>query len=100
MFVKKYKALEQKACNVISKMSNGNCFKIKSNYSDNASFLANGIPAICITMLPFDELQKYLFLKKIPNTWKMLHTMEDNINNLTINSNIICFQLLTEILNV
>ena len=100
VFVKKYKALEQKACNAISKITNGNCFKIKSNYSDNASFLANGIPAICITMLPFDELQKYLFLKKIPNTWKMLHSGEDNINNLTINSNIKCFQLLTEILNV
>lgn len=100
LFGKKYRALEQKACNAISKITNGNCFKIKSNYSDNASFLANGIPAICITMLPFDELQKYLFLKKIPNTWKMLHSGEDNINNLTINSNIKCFQLLTEILNI
>jgi len=99
-FGKKYNALEQKACVAISKISNGNCFKIKSNYSDNASFLANGIPAICITMLPFDELQKYIFLKKIPDTWKILHSKEDSINNLTFNSYIKCFQLLTEILKV
>jgi len=83
LFVKKYRALEQKACNAISKITNGNCFKIKSNYSDNASFLANGIPAVCITMLPFDELQKYMSFNEIPYTWKILHTKDDNYLNIT-----------------
>lgn len=100
IFKRRLMALEQKACTIISKITKEKCYKINSNYSDNASFLVNGIPAVCITMLPFNELQKYLLLKKIPDTWKMLHTEKDNVSNLTTNSFPKCFQLLTEILNV
>ena len=96
-FKNKYFSLEHKACAVISKITNGNCFKIKSNYSDNASFLANGIPALCITMLPFEELQKYMVFNETPRTWQILHTKDDNFGCITQKSVEVMFILLDEI---
>lgn len=92
--------LEQKASSLISKITKEKCYKINSNYSDNASFLVNGIPAVCITMLPYSELCEYLNLNKIPLTWKLLHSKSDNFDNISINSSQIFFKLLTDILNI
>ena len=102
-FIKKYTELEQRAEKIVSNASNGNWFKLPTSYSDNAGFLVNGIPAVAITLLPSDEIESFyrsLYSVKadlqnqetlktgkmsisIPSTWKMLHTPEDNFNNLT-----------------
>lgn len=84
-------------------------------YSDNAGFIACGIPAVALTMLPEDDADKYLFnLMKnkklesfvtnheavsekdgIPETWKMFHTQADNAENLTP----VSFELTAKILD-
>ena len=51
------------------------------NYSDNASFIAQGIPAVAITILPSNEVSDVL-KNQTPKTWKNLHTKNDNIDNL------------------
>ena len=99
-FIKKYEALENKAVRIL-KSAGGKWFKRPAGFSDNAGFLANGIPAVAITMLPSSEIELYnrkLMETKnsnfdiirnseelqpfIPETWKMFHTLEDNIENL------------------
>ena len=66
VFKRRLNNLEQKVSGLISNITKEKCYKINSNYSDNASFLANGIPAVCITMLPNVELYEYVNLNKIP----------------------------------
>ena len=100
VFKRRLNNLEQKVSGIISNITKEKCYKINSNYSDNASFLANGIPAVCITMLPYMELYEYVNLNKIPLTWKLLHSPYDNFDNISINSSHIFFKLLTEILNI
>ncbi|MCR5605895.1 MAG: M28 family peptidase [Treponema sp.] len=81
-------------------------YSLPMPYSDNAGFLACGIPAVVITMLPAIEVEQYaksLMMSKdlekailnpadknsvyykpyLPVTWKMFHTPNDNIENLT-----------------
>lgn len=76
------------------------------SYSDNAGFLACGLPSVAVTMLPETEANEYLsklqknpelarlvmnhdakdqmVLKSmLPMTWKLLHTEQDNIYSLT-----------------
>lgn len=81
-------------------------------YSDNAGFIANGIPAVCVTMLPFEEAASYaaslmqnaaleqyvtnkkcppgipedFFYNSLPYTWRLFHTAEDSVQNLTFQS--------------
>ena len=82
-FIKQYSGLEQRAETIIKNASQ-NWFKLPTSYSDNAGFIANGIPAVAITMLPADEAEAYCrSLTNIPPTWKMLHTQNDNLQNLT-----------------
>lgn len=100
IFKRRLNNLEQKISGIISNITKEKCYKINSNYSDNASFLANGIPAVCITMLPYMELYEYVNSNKIPLTWKLLHSPYDNFDNISINSSHIFFKLLTEILNI
>ncbi|MDR3311515.1 MAG: Zn-dependent exopeptidase M28 [Spirochaetaceae bacterium] len=71
-------------------------------YSDNAGFLACGIPAVAITLLPAPEVSAYLgelrrdkkletdmlnhdmkAQERLPETWRLLHTPEDNAGSLT-----------------
>ena len=107
-FIKKYSELEQRAESIIRNTSNA-WLKLPTSYSDNAGFLANGIPAVAITMLPADEAEAYcrslLALKssvaqqgasklELPPTWKMLHTQDDNINNLTPDAFLIMQEIL------
>lgn len=81
-FLSRLKALENKAEKIIRKASGGLWFKLKSNYSDNASFLVNGIPAVAVTMLPSEEIEDYIKSGKTPLTWKLFHTPEDNFTSL------------------
>lgn len=103
-FKRKYILLESKAENLLRKVTKNAYMKLPASYSDNAGFIANGIPAIAITMLPYDEALLYknsLFNNthsseiNLPLTWKMFHTQEDNLMNLTPES----FELTSQILD-
>ena len=80
-FIKKLTALENKAQRIIRTAGNGKWFCLPCNYSDNASFIAQGIPAVAITVLPSNEVSDVL-KNQTPKTWKNLHTKNDNIDNL------------------
>lgn len=80
-FIKKLTALENKAQRIIRTAGNGKWFCLPCNYSDNASFIAQGIPAVAITVLPSSEVSDVL-KNQTPKTWKKLHTHNDNIENL------------------
>ena len=80
-FIKKLTALENKAQRIIRTAGNGKWFCLPCNYSDNASFIAQGIPAVAITILPSSEVSDVL-KNQTPKTWKNLHTQNDNIDNL------------------
>lgn len=75
--------LENKAEKLITEASGGRWFKMPTSYSDNASFLANGIPAVAITMLPADEINLYTREQIPPATWSLFHTANDNLSSLT-----------------
>mgnify|MGYP002868441042 CR=1 FL=1 len=92
-FVKAFSALEQRARNLLYVSSNGKFFCLPCNYSDNASFIANGIPAVAITMLPSSEVSDVLQSLK-PETWQKFHTPEDNLQSLMPSS----FELFHKIL--
>ena len=52
---------------IISNYSPYNNMILPTSFSDNAGFIANGIPAVLITMLPKDEVANYMSnLKRIP----------------------------------
>lgn len=80
-FVKQYSALEKKAEKLLSQVNNGKWFKVPSDYSDNVSFLVNGIPAVAISMLPSSEIEDAVQGKKV-RTWEYLHSPKDNMASL------------------
>lgn len=121
-FSKKCVALENGAKAILSSLGIG-WLNLPIPYSDNAGFLASGIPAVAFTMLPGDEAQSYMLalqkiprlsqfvrnpslpleenekaaLKKIlPKTWQLFHTPEDNLDSLTLAS----FDVVAKILDV
>ena len=121
-FSKKCVALENGAKVILSSLGIG-WLNLPIPYSDNAGFLASGIPAVAFTMLPGDEAQSYMLalqkiprlsqfvrnpslpleenekaaLKKIlPKTWQLFHTPEDNLDSLTPAS----FDVIAKILDV
>ena len=93
-FVKDFSALEQRAANLLYASANGRWFSLPCNYSDNASFIANGIPAVAITMLPSAEVSAAT-RGETPLTWQLLHTAGDNLASLTPQS----FEIFHNILN-
>ena len=93
-FVKDFSALEQRAANLLQTSANGRWFSLPCNYSDNASFIANGIPAVAITMLPSLEVTAATQSQQ-PQTWQLLHTPGDNLASLTPKS----FEIFHNILN-
>lgn len=82
-FKNKMLMLESKAEKIIKTSARGRWLKLPCNYSDNASYLANGIPAVAITMLPSDEAELFMKTGAQPYTWKILHTEKDSYENLT-----------------
>jgi len=95
-FLSKMNNLENKAEKLVSQASGGKWFKLDCNYSDNASFIVNGIPAVCITFLPGNEVDAYVKNGIVPYTWEMFHTEADNFENLTLPS----FDLFAKILDL
>ena len=82
LFVKDFCQLEERAEKIIRSANGGKWTKLPCNYSDNAGFIANGIPAVAFTMLPSDEVDSFLRSGQRPLTWEKLHTMEDNLQSL------------------
>ena len=93
-FVKDFSTLEQRAASLLQASANGRWFSLPCNYSDNASFIANGIPAVSITMLPSAEVTAAT-RGETPLTWQLLHTAGDNLASLTPQS----FEIFHNILN-
>ena len=93
-FIKQFSALEQRAAVLLQQSANGRWFSLPCNYSDNASFIANGIPAVAITMLPSAEVTAAT-QGTSPQTWQLLHTPDDNLESLTPQS----FEIFHNILN-
>lgn len=93
-FIKDFRALEQRAASLLQTSANGRWFSLPCNYSDNASFIANGIPAVAITMLPSSEVSAAT-QGVLPQTWQLLHTAGDNLESLTPQS----FEIFYNILN-
>lgn len=93
-FVKNFTQLEVRAQQLIKSAGGGKWFSLPCNYSDNASFIANGIPAVAITLLPSEEVSLALRGQPVP-TWQLFHTSDDNLESLTPSS----FELTSIILN-
>lgn len=126
-FYRKYMNLISNTNSIISNYSPYNNMILPTSFSDNAGFIANGIPAVLITMLPKDEVANYMSnLKRIPGlkesvlnrkledvpnksqpeyilresiplTWKYFHTQYDNITTLTPVSFSIISKIIDEI---
>ena len=126
-FYRKYMNLVSNTNSIISNYSPYNNMILPTSFSDNAGFIANGIPAVLITMLPKDEVANYMSnLKRIPGlkesvlnrkledvpnksqpeyilresiplTWKYFHTQYDNITTLTPISFSIISKIIDEI---
>lgn len=60
LFLQKYDTLFNLICNISKTASRGKFATIPVAYSDNAGFIANGIPAVALTVLPQDEMNDYL----------------------------------------
>lgn len=95
--VKGLNSLETKAQEILKAATGGKWFMLPASYSDNASFITNGIPAIAITLLPSEEVESYVRTKMSPATWKMFHTMNDSIENLTSKSYEVFFKILNQL---
>lgn len=59
-FVRRFNALFEHTCALAKQASLNKWISVPVPYSDNAGFLASGIPAVAITMLPSDEASVYM----------------------------------------
>ena len=95
-FLAAYSELEARTKKILQSVSNGKWFTLPVNYSDNASFIANGLPAVAVTMLPSEEVQQAL-QGQTPPTWQNLHTPQDNLASLWGESFGIFYKILNEL---
>ena len=95
-FLAAYSELEARTKKILQSVSNGKWFTLPVNYSDNASFIANGLPAVAVTMLPSEEVQQVLQGHQ-PPTWQNLHTPQDNLASLWGESFGIFYKILNEL---
>ena len=93
VFMSKYSDLEARLQKILTKASGGKWYSLFCNYSDNAGFIVNGIPAVAVTFLPSDEISMAV-KGEIPKTWSLFHTMNDNLESLMPES----FELMKKIL--
>lgn len=101
--------LESRISQVLKASSGGKFVSLPVPYSDNAGFLAHGIAAVAVTMLPVEEANEYMFnlvrfpyledfvmnhkippeIQKsflegmVPATWRKFHTVHDDFGSLT-----------------
>ncbi|MBQ7881313.1 MAG: M28 family peptidase [Treponema sp.] len=121
LFKRKFLYLYEKTKTILETVSPRNWMTLPVPYSDNAGFLACGIPCVVITFLPKEEANSYLrhlnndnnlekevmncklsddadfefkYREKMPMTWRLFHTEFDNTLSLTPNS----YNLLNKIL--
>ena len=119
-FKEQFNSLIQRTQDLLSTVS-PHWLTLPIPYSDNAGFLACGIPAVAITLLPSEEATTYLYtlgqnsklkeyvvsgktkLKEmeiktyynlLPKTWRLLHTSQDDISTLNKESFILMEKLL------
>lgn len=111
-FKNKFIDLKNRTANLLRVSSGGSFVTLPISYSDNAGFLACGIPAIAVTMLPSEEVNKFMFdlvrvpvlenyvmnkkipeyidkitlEEMIPQTWKLFHTPADSVDSLATES--------------
>lgn len=120
VFRKKFNSLIERTKKLLRDVSPQKWLSLPMPYSDNAGFIACGIPAVAITILPEQEatlflrqLQKhkdletaviknastqqsdYEVTEKLPITWRMLHTEQDNCASLTPEA----FKLMNQLLD-
>ena len=111
-FAKKFISLFERTQNLLRTSCQNSWITLPVPYSDNAGFLALGIPAVAITLLPkeevsdyqrallsdknlesevmncrmddsADKLPRFKYEEKMPVTWRLFHTPYDNALSLT-----------------
>ncbi len=97
-YLKNYSQLEARAKQILQ-LSSPKYFCLPCSLSDNASFIANGIPAVAITMLPSEEVPLVL-AGQTPPTWQSFHTPKDNLEYLTPPSFEIFFKILNNLAQI
>lgn len=120
-FQTKFNSLVNRTKDLLRVASPNKWLSLPVPYSDNAGFLACGMPAVAITLLPSTEATSYLqslqadtslepavtrsassqhtdeaTFARLPETWRLLHTPLDNITSLTPQS----FALMGTILDI
>jgi hypothetical protein len=120
-FQKRFASLYHRTEDLLRAVSPEAWFSLPVPYSDNAGFLACGIPAVCITMLPAAEASAYLqelrqdktleqqvmarghrdpaVAPRLPVTWQLLHTKDDIYPTLTPRSFALMGKLLDKLGN-
>ncbi len=126
-FKKQFVSLYQRTQNLLRDCSPNHWLTLPVPYSDNAGFLACGIPAVAITLLPEDEANAYLrnlmndknlekevmhahwetddparlprfrYEEMMPKTWRLFHTEYDNALSLTPESVAVMQKLLDDL---
>ncbi len=124
-FIKNFATLFERTQKILRTVSPNNWLTLPVPYSDNAGFLACGIPAVAITMLPKEEASayymelmkdknlekavmnvhldddadfKFKYQEKMPVTWRLFHTPYDNFLSLTQESFAVIEKILNELL--
>ena len=114
----RFKVLYENTIQLAKKTCKESWITIPVPYGDNAGFMALGIPAVAITLLPKDEATSYMReLQKhnkifqnilnrdeevsniLPETWKMMHTDQDSVENLTPESWLVMEKFLDSLAN-
>ena len=115
LFISNFNNLYERSQDLLRRACPGRWMSLPVPYSDNASFLACGIPAVAITMLPAEEASLYArelnknknlvdavmnretskkarmagqqtdysYKERMPRTWKLFHTPQDNEDSLS-----------------
>ncbi len=123
VFSKKYMDLYKRSKLLLQQSCPGHWISLPAPYSDNASFLACGIPAVAITILPGEEASQYAMellknprleasvlnrasgedsdlRKLLPLTWQLFHTKGDNSESLTESAFVIMNNILYTLANL
>lgn len=105
-FKTRFYELYEDAISIAKSSAAENWITVPVPYSDNAGFIACGIPAVAITVLPRDEATSYMrklqkdrkfeknimehtpdrysvIKEDIPLTWRLMHSKHDDIDSLT-----------------
>lgn len=117
-FKRKFEDLYERTVSLAQKVSPQKWVTLPVPYSDNAAFIASGIPAVAITVLPRDEatalmrnLQKDKNFEKslldhkvesteqLPLTWRFMHTQFDAPESLTQESFVLMAKFLDALAN-